>query len=202
MRAFSWLLILGWVVNGLDMPSACASPAQDRLITARSVGAVRLGMTVSAAKKALTGYKLERTRDGEGLALIAVTHGKTTIMVLFAGEDDAGAPINPKAHIEDIQVLDSGYSTNDGVHPGMLLSDVEKRYGKLKELLISEIEQREFATFSKQPVEMIFRVHGTTGAAGKYTDEDLRRGPPMKSRKYMPSARILSINISKPHRRG
>src|SRR5437660_696456 len=138
MRSIALVLLVALVPSLKGVADVRETPKQDRLITSRSVGPVRLGMSVAAAKRALKGFTLERTRDGEVAALIAVERGKNTVMIMFAGEHDDGAALNRKALIEDIQVLDSSYATKAGVHPGMLLSEVEKHYGKVKEVELSQ----------------------------------------------------------------
>src|SRR3954451_14302366 len=94
-------IFLGLVLfSRLSLAPLDATPAVNRLITPRSVGPVRLGMTVAAARKALKGFSLQRTGDGEMSTLIGVLHGKRSVMTLYAGEKDSGPSINPKAVIE------------------------------------------------------------------------------------------------------
>jgi hypothetical protein len=159
------------------------------LITRNSIGAVRLGMTVAQARKALRGTTLSRTSDGEGLALIAVTRKNTTLMTLFAGETNPDAPINQRAKVEHIEALDSGYRTASGVHPKMYLRNVEGKFGKLKEVVLSEIEAREFATFTRQPAWLHLRLRNDSGMAGIYAEGQT------KTEKYEPSAYVFSISI-------
>ena len=71
----------------------------DRLITGRSVGPVKIGMTVSEARAVLPGLKFERTSDGDGLALIAVLKLEKTLMTLYAGEQDPAKPIPPETSV-------------------------------------------------------------------------------------------------------
>src|SRR4051812_47300983 len=106
MMSVGGVMLLTW----FSLTSFADVPA-DHLITPRSVGPVRLGMTVATARKLLKGLRLERTSDGDGVALIAATRGKRTPMVLYAGESDASAPIQEKAKIENIEVTASSYRT-------------------------------------------------------------------------------------------
>jgi len=62
------------------------------------------------------------------------------------------------------------YHTAAGVHPKMSLREVEQNYGKLKEILLSEIESREYATFADQPDGIQLRVMDEKGMAGVYRD--------------------------------
>jgi len=149
-------------------------------------------MTVAAERRALKGFTLKRTTDGEGVALIEVLRGSKRVMTLYAGETDAAAPVNEKAVVEVIEVTDPGYRTKAGVHPGLLLREVIRRYGKLKQIVKSEIESREFATFAAEPKGMTFQVGSDQGEAGKYAS-----GKSMTS-KYSSDARLYSISVRKP----
>lgn len=172
------------------LPSSRAARAANRLITAEAVGAARLGMTVAAARKALKGHILKRAADAEGVALIAVLNGKKTVMTLYAGEEDPAAPIREKAVIELIEVTDARYATRAGVHPGMLLTEVERHYGKVKRITKSEIESREYAEFRASPPGMDFRVQGKSGAeAGVY------KGTVATT--YTPTTYLYSVSIRK-----
>ncbi|MCM3903246.1 MAG: hypothetical protein ND866_16180 [Pyrinomonadaceae bacterium] len=162
----------------------------DFLITDNSVGPVRLGTTVAQARRALRGFTLSRTSDGEGIALIAVKRGKQTVMTLYAGEQDPRSRINERARIEFIEVWDPRYYTSAGVHPKMPLREVEQKYGQLKEIRLSEIEAREFATFSTHPSGIQLRVGDDSGMAGIYNE-----GKNTTAR-YSHSAYLMSISIT------
>lgn len=165
------------------------------LITEKSIGPVRLGMTVARVRKALPGYKLSRTSDGEGLALIAVERRGKTLMTLYAGESDPGRRINERAVIEHIEAIDASYRTSVGVHPRMSLREVEKRYGKLKEITLSEIESREYASFERQPAGIHLRVMSDSGTAGTYAEGE------NSTKQYAPNAYVFSISINGIQRR-
>jgi hypothetical protein len=165
----------------------------NRLITRTSAGPVRMGMTVAQARKALGTLKLRRASDGEGMALIEVRRGSQPVMTLYAGEADPSRKIDERARIEHISVRDPGYSTREGVRPGMKLGEVEKRYGRLRYISVSEIESREYAVFTRTPAGFQFRVDGPGGRAGKY---NLPPAPGARSRHYVPAARIRSVEIA------
>lgn len=159
------------------------------LITETSVGSVRLGMTVANARRAVPGFTLSRTTDGEGVALIAVKRSGNTLMTLYAGESNPDARINEHAVIEFVEVWDAGYRTAAGVHPKMPLRQVEQKYGKLEEIKLSEIEAREYATFANQPAGIQLRVTNENGMAGVYPDGQRR------ATTYAPSTYVLAISI-------
>ncbi len=164
--------------------------AQSNLITANSAGKVKMGMTVAEARKAVAPLKLERTSDGEGVALIAVVRGDGNVMTLYAGEEDATAQLNEKARIEQIWVWDRSFKTAEGVHPEMSLAEAGKKYGGVREVTLTEIESREFAKFKNHPEGIEFRLVGKDDYAGVY--------PPNADRttSFNPGAYIFSINVT------
>ncbi len=168
------------------------SPADqtDHLITASSAGKIRHGMTVSEARTAMKSATFKRTGDGEGLALIGVSQGGVQLMTLYAGEEDAAAAINEKATIEFIEVWSPTYKTAAGVHCGMKLSEAENKMGKVQEIMMSEIESREFVTFAAETPGLQCRLSGGGETAGDYAN-----GQSTTSR-YTPGTTILSIAVS------
>lgn len=180
------------LVAQLNLALVDAAPAANRLITAKSAGAVQLGATVATARKVLRGFTLKRALDGEGNPLIGVLNGKKPVMTLSAGEEDPDARIREKAVIEWIEVTDAGYGTKAGVRPGMLVKDVERHYGKLKRIVKNEIESREYAEFSKSPAGMTFCVQAPNGDAGSY------KANASVASKYTPAASVYSISIRNP----
>lgn len=158
-------------------------------------------MTIDEARAALpAGHRLERTSDGDGLALIAVTKAaagsspasERPIMTLFAGEEDPAKPVDGKARIQIIEVWSPDYSTARAeVTPGMAVSDVESVWGTLVSIQWSEIESREYAKFGKQPKGLTVRVEGVGNAtAGQYAPGAT---PPAVGQRYTPNARVASL---------
>lgn len=156
-----WLPILASVLAAactITVPGGSDGGSSARRITSNSAGPVRIGMTVAEARKALPGRTLARTTDGEGVALIEVKEGQTLEMLLYAGEENAESPVDEQARIELINVYDSRYQTAESVHPGMPVSEIEAKYGKLTRIVTSEIESREYAEFPKAPAGLSFQV--------------------------------------------
>lgn len=155
-------------------------------ITSSSAGGVRLGMTLSQARRILPKCKLGRTSDGEGVALVGVTCSGREVMSLYAGEDDRDGKIDWKRRIEFIEIWDRRFKTADGVRPKMYLRDAERILGKVREIVISEIESREFVTFRKTRKGISYRTYG-----GIY------KQPNTKTKKYEPGSRIHSIQVTR-----
>ncbi|MCB1023080.1 MAG: hypothetical protein KDB79_01735 [Acidobacteria bacterium] len=112
-------------------------------------------------------------------------------MTLYAGEDDSGSAIDESAKIENIEVWHSMFGTAEGVHPKMKVSEAENYLGKLKSIMRSEIESREFADFVNQPDGLSIRLSApNTDFAGIYAE-----GRSETSR-YEPESFVLSISLS------
>ena len=173
-----------------SLPLALQSPSKRILITEAAIGPVRLGMRVAQVRTVLRPFTLSRTTDGEGVALIAVNRGNKTVLTLYACEPDPAARINERGVIEFIEAWDPSFRTAGGIHAGMPLREVEQKYGKLKEISLSEIESREFATFANQPKGIHLRVMNENGMAGVY-----KRGE-TKTMRYEPGTYVFSISIS------
>jgi hypothetical protein len=157
-------------------------------INVGGVGRVRLNFTLDEVRRALPGATFKRTSDGDGLALVEVTMGRDTAVVIYAGEDDADAAIDWAKRVERIEVFSTAFHTGEGVRPGALVADVEKIYGKVTEISVSEIESREYVEFDTQPSSLTFRLNYTGIFA---------RGS-RRTTRYETSAKILSIAVARP----
>ena len=158
------------------------------LVTDTSMGPIRLGMTLDEARKAAPAANLERTSDGDGVALVEIALAPGASVVVYAGEDDAAAAIDWAKRIRMIETFGSGLHTAEGVHPGSPVADVEKVYGPLKSVDKSEIESREYITFDRQPAGFTFRLDYT----GIFPDGS------SSTARVAPEAKIYSIAISSP----
>jgi len=72
----------------------------------------------------------------------------------------------------------------------MQVPEVVQKYGELKEIMMSEIEAREYATFAQQPVGIQLRLLAEDGMAGVYGEEE------RTTTRYSPSAHVYSISIN------
>jgi hypothetical protein len=107
-------------------------------------------------------------------------------MTLYAGEDDVEKPINFRARIEIIEVWDKRFRTAQGVHVGMRVAEAERRLGKIKEIVLTQIESREFITFSKKTPNINYRFYG-----GIYAPRTAL------TKKYERGSRLWSIQVQK-----
>jgi hypothetical protein len=92
------------------------------------------------------------------------------------------------ATVRAIETFDCEFHTAEGVHPGSLVKDVIKVYGRVKTILESEVESRQYIAFDNQPEWLIFRLDYTgIFANGAHA-----------TRQYDPAARIYSTAVSAP----
>jgi len=180
---FPWLAASGLAQSGAEAwlsDSACR-------IDAKAVGALRLGMTVAQARRALKGFTITARQDLDQLGILAVARNGTRLLDLYPDQDN---PNKQAAVIEVIRVYDPECATVDGVHPGMLLREAEQRYRRVTRLVQTESEPREYAEFAKLPPWISVQVGN--GEAGIYA-KGRRCGS-----SYQPSARITSLWIARP----
>ncbi len=155
-------------------------------ISASGVGPVRLGMTLGEARSALPKATFARTTDGDGAALIEVTLAPDTTMILWADEEDANKPVDWSKRIASIQTFSAAFHTRAGVHPGTLVADAERAYGKTTLITLTEIEQRQYIEFEAQPAELSMRLDYT----------GVFEGSSRTTKAFRPGAKILSITVS------
>ena len=157
------------------------------LVDSSGIGGIRVGMTLSAARTAIPGTRLERTSDGDGAALVTVKRDTAALMTISALEDDAEAPIDWAKPIHSIETFHSGCRTANGIHPGLSVRDAERILGKTVRIVESEIESRQYITFERQPEWLMLRIDYT----GKF------QSGKRETTEFDPKARIFSIAISR-----
>lgn len=143
-------------------PTTKPTVAQQTMqITESGIGPIKLGMSLGEARKAFPTARFERGSDGEGAALVDVFLGNDPMMSLGADEDDSGGPVDWSKQIKSIECFSPLCVAPKGAHPGSLVVDVEKIYGKTKNIVQSEIESRQYIEFQSQPARITFRLDYT-----------------------------------------
>jgi hypothetical protein len=133
-----------------------------------------------------SGASCRRTSDGDGAALVEVRLANADPVIVSADEDDADSPIDWSKKIRTIETFSAAYHTAEGVHPGSLIVDVEKVYGKVTKIVESEIESRQYIWFERQPPRLTFRLDYT----GIFPDHS------RTTKEFDPAGTIYSIAIS------
>jgi hypothetical protein len=123
------------------------------------------------------------------VALVAVTLAPDATIVLWAEEDDADDAIDWSKKIVNIETFSPAFHTSAGIHPGSLVTDAERVYGKTKAIMLSEIESRQYITFEAQPAWVTFRLDYT----------GIFEGDSRTTTAYSPGAKIHSIAIATPN---
>jgi hypothetical protein len=175
-----------WTAFSTLILAATSFAQQNFRIDSLGAGGAKVGTTVAQARNSMKGCKFSRSSDGEGIALINVHCRGVNTLTLYAGEDEVEKPINFRARIEIIEVWDKRFRTAQGVHVGMRVADAERRLGKVKEIVLTPIESREYITFSKKTLNISYRFYG-----GIY--------PPQKAftKKYERGSKLWSIVVQK-----
>lgn len=179
--------IMSALILGLAMPAAA-----ECLIQKDGIGGIKLGQNLKQVKQKFPKAKMERTSDAEGVAYVAITLSKDVMVIAFQdGDDDPDSPIKLHKKIDSLSTYSPACHTASGVHPGMKIKDAEAKLGKVKKIIMSEIEAREYVTFARQPKNFTFEVERGTGIyPGK-------GGAPNQTRRYRQMARIEAISVSK-----
>lgn len=137
------------------------SSIDTHLIWASGIGPIRMGTTLDEARKILPSAEFVRSTDGDGAALVEVKLGDENLMTLYANELNRDAPIDWSKKITYIETYSPSCHTENGIHPGSLVLDVEKVLGLTKEIVKSEIESREYIEFNNQSPYLTFRLDYT-----------------------------------------
>lgn len=169
MRALLIIIFLG-----------CASAQKTGcVIQPQSVGPIHAGMTVAQVRQTLRDATLKPSEDADRLPALIVIRGGLHTMDLYLD--------STRDKVRTIRVFDETCATRDGVHPGMSLTDVAAKYGRLRRLRITDTESREFAEFERLPDWLEIQVGN--GHAGIY--------PPGKrcTTAYVAGAHIASLWI-------
>jgi hypothetical protein len=179
--------IMSALILGFAMPVAA-----ECLIQKDSIGGIKLGQNLKQVKQKFPKAKMERTSDAEGVAYVAITLSKDVMVIaLQDGDDNPDSPIKLHRKIDSLSTYSPACHTASGVHPGMKIKDAEAKLGKVKKIIMSEIESREYAIFTRHPKHFDFRMEMGTGIyPGK-------GGVPNQTRRYRKGGSILEISVSK-----
>ena len=178
--------IMSALILGLAMPAAA-----ECLIQKDSIAGIKLGQNIKQVKQKFPKAKMEREND-DGVALVAITLSKDVmVFALQDGDDNPDSPIKLHKKIDSLSTYSPACHTVSGVHPGMKIKDAEAKLGKVKKIIMSEIESREYAIFTRHPKHFDFRMEIGTGIyPGKGR-------APNQTRRYRKGGSILEISVSK-----
>jgi hypothetical protein len=168
-------------------PEQNPNPVTDpKLITGNSAGPVKIGMTLAQLKDAVKSpLALGKEEEGfEGDKYYPVNEGNSMVMKVLVYAD----------LLRSIVISDKNFHTADSVHIGMLLSDIEKKYGKLSSIDIDEQDDFESADFTNHPgISFRIAVKQKGKRAGIYAKDEF------SATKYNPVAYVYAIMIETPN---
>ncbi|MEM6915823.1 MAG: hypothetical protein AAF491_04575 [Verrucomicrobiota bacterium] len=165
---------------------------QSDLITSSSVGPVQLKMSIGEVRAFFPEAHVERTSDGEGIAYVALVDNGDILFEMATDQYDPEAPIQDTEIVEFIKVRHPRYATAEGIRIGTKLTEAETRLGSVKEILISEIEAREFASFVHQPSGINLQVTHPDDTAGVYEPGEFI------TQQYREGASVAAISVDGP----
>ena len=201
-----------WGGNGLrlissqiidQVPNGCEelgvrSPSENQLITNKSVGTAKLGMTLGQLKQDLgEGATFEPTPlgvdGGEGIKVSQ--DGNVQYLLGFADQEN---PITNNSQITMIMVENPNYRTAAGVGAGTPLKEAIAAYGQATLAYNVNNESREYIQFARglgADTKVLFRSNQwtLTAFAGIYPDTQEFN----ETQKYHDHAAIASITITK-----
>lgn len=169
-------------LEGAGGPSDTTAP----LITGSGIGAVRLGMTLAELEKEFPRAVITPVEDGDGVTWYLFSTGADDTLFLYVGDWDSIASNMRGRGIETIETFSPRYALGSGVRVGALISDAEKKIGRIKNISVSEIEGRQYIEFDGQPEGVSFRID-YTGIFPEGSRETL---------KYEDTGKIYSITTS------
>lgn len=143
-------------------PHSAGQTLSSYAITAGAAGPVQLGMPSSEILAAMPDAKAGVEQDGDGIEWMTLSMNNEALMNVMLERNTHTASL--------IRVLSPRFSTEKGVKVGENLQSVGEKLGGLKEIQWTEIESREFATFTKAPPTIVFQVIGADGTAGVYAN--------------------------------
>ncbi len=190
-------VVVGWVsADYLNCSDGTVDRYTNFLITPNSVGDIRLGMTIEQARMI---YKTARFRmeaaSGKGVE-VNVYQGDKLLITFATDQRDAtdGGPVAANARIESITIDDPRYKTAEGVYPKMLVSEVEKRYGKVKKIEFWGLDASEHAEFSNQLPQYAFDLTPPPGS-GDEARAGVYSGDETETTRYVARAVISAISL-------
>ena len=128
-RRAAALLLLASALAPAQMEAAPRVP-RELLITATSIGPARLGMSVSALKRAFPGSRAE-TQDGPTAFFVLKKNGRE--ILIFTTRElgrDINARLRDSDTVSSLRTSDPLFRTRVGIGPGSWLHNAARLYGR------------------------------------------------------------------------
>ena len=154
-------------------------------ITPEGIGGVKLGQTLAQVKRAFPHMKVRSEPDADSGEMWRLPVAPNAVVYAHVEEGRRG-------RIDFLETFSAACQTQDGVRPAMRLTQVAQKWGRLRNIIMSEIEMRQFAEFARQPARIGLRVEG-----GDFGTQAADAELPLNTSKASPGAKVLSIQIAR-----
>lgn len=169
-------------------PSAAVSAAAAHHplceIDDNSIGGIPLGTSLEQVRQSFPHAVLTPVTDAEGVGFTMIKLNADVEIAAYTDQQE-----NPAAPITYLDTASKACKTAQGVHPEMLLETAEQRYGRVEQIVLSEIESRQTAEFARQPATMSFRIDDS----GAFDEDDTDL--PKTTTEYQEGAKVHSIAV-------
>lgn len=186
LRTFN-ILVASTALSTATFSPATFAQSVDCQITLTSIGPVHLGMTLQAAKAAWPQASVRLADGPDNLLVLQVRQGQDLLLSGPLGDrPPAGQTLPDSTRLNHLDTFSQRCRDEHGIGPGTKLSDAAARLGGVQDIVMSEIESRQYVTFQRQPPGRWYRID----ESGVFT-----AGSPRHTTQFQPEARILSVGI-------
>ena len=190
--------------NPADAAPAVEQTAQrddERLLTPRQVGRVRLGMSVAEVKRLFPSATFRLVPLPDIPAIVAVKQPGGDDILYFGtertGEDGGGALPRDDERVTQLVTKDPRFRTAEGVGPGSPLEDATKAYGAATLFYSPDVEYAKFGAGPAAGFGFLLAPPSGQKSAGIYdTSPEETEGGFKRSTRFHPGAKISYVSIS------
>lgn len=164
--------------------AAAVKPTALCEIDENSIGGIPLGTSLEQVRQLFPHAILTPVTDAEGVGFTMIKLGSDVEIAAYTEQqEDSDAPITYLDTASEV------CKTAEGVHPNMLLEIAEQHYGKVQQIVMSDIEARQTVEFELHPPTLSFRIDDS----GAFDDADTDM--PKISTEYQEGTKIHSIAV-------
>lgn len=173
-------------------PGIHAAPrvAASVLITSKSIGPARLGMTVAALKRAFPGAILKEAEDGPDPVHVLKENGREVLEFVTRS-----GTLSDRSTVSLLSTSDPRFQLKSGIRPGSWLSNAVKIHGRPSLGFSPHGEGAIFPSLSRKiefGLDAPFQPNVEVQLAGIYSQKDLKLGVG-KTTRFRAGTRITSI---------
>ena len=175
------------VPPGVSHAAATNAQQGECKITSSGIGPLSLGMTVKEAKTAFPQATFNVADSAEDTVALEARSGKEQVLLSQVGDKlPAGKTLPDTTKLKSLETYSEKCRDENGIGPGTLLDDAVARLGGVKEIVMSEVESRQYVTFQQHPKGRWYRIDNS----GVFAE-----GSPRRTTQYTAKARILGVGV-------